>query len=80
MDLNNTGAGKIVVPRFGEFCFCCYLPLLPQLACSILATWGPQFCRPLYCITYRRIVVSEEGYGGERRDLRELGGLWAPPQ
>ena len=31
-------------------------------------------------LTYRCIVVSEEGYGGERRDLRELGGLWAPPQ
>ena len=27
------------VPRFGEFCSCCCLPLLPQLACSILATW-----------------------------------------
>ena len=26
--------------RFGEFCSCCCLPPLPQLASSILATWG----------------------------------------
>ena len=43
-----TGAGKIFVPRFGEFCFCCCLPLQPQLPCRVLTTWGPQFCRPLY--------------------------------
>ena len=30
---------KAIVPRFGEFCLCCCLPPLPQLACSILATW-----------------------------------------
>ena len=28
-------------PRFGEFCSCSCLPLLPQIACSIHATWGP---------------------------------------
>ena len=27
-----TRVGKSFVPRFGEFCSCCYLPLLPQLA------------------------------------------------
>ena len=28
-------------PRFGEFCSCCCLPLLPGFACRIHATWGP---------------------------------------
>ena len=27
-------------------CRCCYLPLLPQLACSILATWGSLIVHP----------------------------------
>ena len=27
-----TGVAKRVLPRFGEFCYCCCLPLLPQLA------------------------------------------------
>ena len=43
-----TGIAKRVLPRFGEFCYCCCLPLLPQLAYSILATWEALFWRPLY--------------------------------
>ena len=35
-------------PRFGEFCSCSCLPLLPQLASSIHATWGPPFSGALY--------------------------------
>ena len=35
-----TGNLYKAVPRFGEFCSCCFLPLLPQLACGILATWN----------------------------------------
>ena len=31
-DGRSTGAAKRVLPRFGEFCYCCCLPLLPQLA------------------------------------------------
>ena len=34
--------------RFGEFCYCCFLPLLPELACSIHLTWKKPFSRPLY--------------------------------
>ena len=30
---------------FGKFCFCCCLPLLPELACSIHATWP----KPIPC-------------------------------
>ena len=37
-----------VGPRFGEICSFCCLPLLPQLACSILATWGPPYRGALY--------------------------------
>ena len=33
---------------FGEFCSCCSLPLLPDFACSIHATWGPPLSRALY--------------------------------
>ena len=35
-------------PRFGEFCSCCCLPCLPQLAWEILETWGPLFSPFLY--------------------------------
>ena len=34
-----TEVAKRVPPRFCEFCYCCCLPLLPELACSILETW-----------------------------------------
>ena len=33
------GVVKKRIPRFGEFCYCCCSPLLPQRACNILATW-----------------------------------------
>ena len=36
------------VPRFGELCSCCCLPLLPQLACNILATWERPYRDSLY--------------------------------
>ena len=41
------GFGKKVVPRLREFCSCSCLPLLPGLACRILATWETPFCRAL---------------------------------
>ena len=38
--LNKEWHYRCGISRFGEFCYCCCcLPLLPQLACSILATW-----------------------------------------
>ena len=36
-------------PGFGEFCFCCCLPLLPGFVCSIHATWGLPLSPALYC-------------------------------
>ena len=40
---------KLLYPRFGEFCYFCCSPLLPKLACNILATWewlfSPTLCR-----------------------------------
>ena len=38
------------VPRFSEFCYCCCVPLLPQLACSILATWERPYSEALYTV------------------------------
>ena len=35
--LASTGIGLSWCSRFGEYCFCCCLPLLPQLACRIHA-------------------------------------------
>ena len=43
-----TGLDYKTVPRFGELCFCCCLPLRPKLACSILVTWGPPYTGSLY--------------------------------
>ena len=37
----NTGLIHKVVPRFGDFCYCSCLLLLPGFACSIHATWVP---------------------------------------
>ena len=37
-DSQYTGLGYKVVPRFGEFCSCCCLPLLPGLASRNLGT------------------------------------------
>ena len=45
-----TGFGKKVVPRLREFCSFSCLPLLPGLACRILATWETPFCRALYTV------------------------------
>ena len=39
----DTEVGLRVVPRFCEFGSCQCLPLLPQVAWEILATWGPLF-------------------------------------
>ena len=39
----NTGLDYKSVPRFGEPCSCCCLPLLSQLPCRILATWERPF-------------------------------------
>ena len=38
----------MAAPRFDEVCSYCCLPLLPVLACTIHATWGPPFSRALY--------------------------------
>ena len=43
-----TGNLYKAVPRFGEFCLCCCLPLLPQLASSILAIWEQPYRDALY--------------------------------
>ena len=39
----------MALPRFGEFCSCCCLPLLSQLVCSILATWERPHSQGLHC-------------------------------
>ena len=38
----------MAIPRFGEYCTCSCLPLLPQLICSILATWEWPYSEALY--------------------------------
>ena len=58
--------GEIMVGMwFGEFCSCCCLPLIPQLACSIPATTYKDFFRALYrnqlvsrCIWHARAVCN----------------------
>ena len=45
-----TRIAKRVLPRLSEFCYCCCLPFLPQLAYSILATWKVFFWWPLYWV------------------------------
>ena len=44
----STGLQYKAVPGFGEFCSSYCLPLLPQLACSILATWERPYSGALY--------------------------------
>ena len=51
-----TGLGKKASARFGEFYCCCCLPLLPELAYSILTTWQKPFSRPLYILHKADIV------------------------
>ena len=45
--LHYSALGQKAVPRFGECCCCSCLLLLPGLACSTHATWGPPFSRAL---------------------------------
>ena len=49
--LHSTEPGQKASARFGEFCSCCCLPPLPQLASSIHSTWPKPFRRPLYLHT-----------------------------
>ena len=56
----STGNLYKAVPRFGEFCFCCCSPLLPQLACSILATWEQPNRDSLYCRQEVGALYSEK--------------------
>ena len=52
----------MAVPRFGELCSCSCLPLQPELACSIHATWGPSFSRAGPCtVSYN--LMKEGVYG-----------------
>ena len=44
----NTGLGLKALARVGEFCFCSCLPIPPELACIIHATWPKPFSRALY--------------------------------
>ena len=53
------------VPKFDEFCRCCCLPLLPQLACTILATLERPSSPALYDIL---LYFS----GGKERKRPEL--------
>ena len=46
-------------PRFGEFCSCFWLPLLPQLAWKILATLGQLFS-PALCMMSTLSKLSNE--------------------
>ena len=55
----STGLDWRAVPRFGKYSSCCCLPLLPQFACSILATWERPFGRALY-IQENRVGRSDQ--------------------
>ena len=55
-----TGISQKTAPRFGEFCSCCYLPLLPQLGCSIHATLGPPFSLALHCLQIVPNTLTKE--------------------
>ena len=62
-----------------EFCSCCCLPLLPQFAGNIHATWGPFFSRTLYTPGVRREeegarAIRPESGKPAKRDEREEGG------
>ena len=48
----STGLGQQTVLRFGEFCYCSCLPLLPGFACSIHTTWEPPLRKPSPVGTY----------------------------
>ena len=57
-------------PRFGELCSCCCLPLLPQLAFSILATWSPPYTGVLYLIIF--VLSLEIGFNWKSSKELEL--------
>ena len=71
--LQNAGNLYKDVPRFGEFCSCCYLTPQLQLACSILATWERPYRDFLYTINglAMKLFYSDEGLGDDRYPLRE---------
>ena len=60
-----TGHQKKALARFGEFCSCCCLPLLPQLAWSIHETWPKPFSGALYNRAQRRRKRSRSPRRGE---------------
>ena len=41
-----TGLGKIAISGFGEFCSCCWLPLLPQLAWNVPRAGNGNLAQP----------------------------------
>ena len=45
-------SAKRWLPRFGEFCSCCCLSLLPGFPCGMHATWGPPFSPPMYILEW----------------------------
>ena len=67
-ELKLQGSAKRRSPRFGEFCYCSCLPLLPVFTCSFHATWGPPFSRAL---KYNGCIV----FGGDPKRR----GAWAHP-
>ena len=66
----------ISVPWFGEFCSCCCLPLLPQLACSILVTWGSPYTgaqqRINYNLTENPSHILERARCRKRRKEKQI--------
>ena len=60
--------------RFGEFCYCSCLPLLPELAHNIHATWGPSFSQAMYILS---ILFPNPIYGVMQAG-RRLGKLRSP--
>ena len=57
-----TGPGKKMVPRLREFCSCCCLSLLPDIAWKILATWDPFFCRALYANLLKTLKLNQRSF------------------
>ena len=68
---SHTGLHYGAVPRFGGFSSCCCcLPLLPQLACSILATWERPYSEALGICPIA--AESESGFAKRTDDERLL--------
>ena len=57
---NDTGLDYRTVPRSGELCYCCCLPLLPQLTCSILATWERPYRDSPFRVLWFQFWVGSE--------------------